>query len=64
MEWQAWYAAGSILMPKSALSQIVPDLRDGGENEDELVASVSTQFQVSRDAARVRLTRLGFLNRS
>jgi Zn-dependent peptidase ImmA (M78 family) len=63
MEWQAWYAAGAILMPKGALSNIVQDLHDVGEDEPEqLVTFISAQFQVSRDAARVRLNRLGFLN--
>jgi hypothetical protein len=65
MEWQAWYAAGAILMPRSALINIVQDLRDVGEDEPEqLVACISSEFQVSRDAAQVRLSRLGFLNRA
>jgi len=65
MEWQAWYAAGAILMPISALRNIVQDLHDVGEDEPEqLVACISAQFQVSRDAARVRLSRLGFLSRA
>jgi Zn-dependent peptidase ImmA (M78 family) len=64
MEWQAWYAAGALLMPKSALSTLVQDLHDIGEHEPEqLFAYVSNQFQVSRDAARVRLSRLGLLSR-
>jgi Zn-dependent peptidase ImmA (M78 family) len=61
MEWQAWYAAGAILMPKSAVRNVVQDLHDIGEDEPEqLVACISAQFQVSRDAAKVRLSRLGF----
>lgn len=64
MEWQAWYAAGALLMPKSALSTLVQDLHDVGEDEPEqLLTYISNQFQVSRDAARVRLNRLGFLHR-
>lgn len=64
MEWQAWYAAGAVLMPKRALSSIVEAFHDMGEDEPEqLLTCISKQFQVSRDAARVRLSRLGFLNR-
>ena len=65
MEWQAWYAAGAILMPKTALSDLVQNLHDIGEDQpDQLVACLSAQFLVSRDAAKVRLSRLGFLNRN
>jgi Zn-dependent peptidase ImmA (M78 family) len=64
MEWQAWYAAGALLMPRSTLNNLVQDLHDLGEDQPEqLLVCVSTQFMVSRDAARVRLCRLGLLNR-
>jgi Zn-dependent peptidase ImmA (M78 family) len=59
MEWQAWYACGGILMPKSALAQSVREFYSGGgEGDESLVAHVAMSFQVSRDAARVRLDRL------
>jgi Zn-dependent peptidase ImmA (M78 family) len=63
MEWQAWYAAGTLLIPKSAVSILVQYLHDFGEDEPEqLFAFISNQFQVSRDEARVRLSRVGLLN--
>jgi len=62
MEWQAWYACGAILMPKTALNQVVRDFyASGNEGIDAMVAHVAAQFQVSRDAARVRLDRLRYM---
>ncbi len=68
MEWQASYAAGAILMPETALRGLVS--RRTGErdtsnpassfSEDSgMVASIAETFDVSEDAARVRLTKLG-----
>jgi len=71
MEWQAGYACGAILMPAShARSAIenyraqtglygpVPASTPQGQNMIELLVE---RFQVSQDAARVRLSVLGFL---
>lgn len=63
MEWQAGYASGAMLMPRSALRAIATDVlgkrarpmlieTPGGEN---LLSAVQQAFRVSRDAARVRL---------
>ena len=66
-EWQAAYGSGAILMPRSALLGVVgspvviPEVSAEGQT---LIARISTGFQVSRDAARVRLTQLGVLKRS
>jgi Zn-dependent peptidase ImmA (M78 family) len=71
MEWQAGYASGAFLMPASALRRYLsafcssrglhtaipvesPDSRD-------MQQAVMEGFQVSADAARVRLLKLGFL---
>jgi Zn-dependent peptidase ImmA (M78 family) len=63
MEWQAWYAAGAVLMPKNAVNSLVGDVQAAKKDApQQLVTRISTQFQVSRDAARVRLTRLGFFD--
>lgn len=61
MEWQAWYACGAILMPKSALREMAKAYYESGAAGDEgLVACAAERFEVSRDAARVRLSRTGF----
>lgn len=66
MEWQARFASGALLMPASELTRVVRsfvethDLAfvDIGTNTDAgraLIANVVQNFQVSADAARVRL---------
>jgi hypothetical protein len=64
-EWQAGYACGAILMPAQRLKQLVADWKSiesfetvGGAAE-ALVNHVATYFQVSRQAASVRLSVLG-----
>ena len=62
MEWQAWYAWGAILMPKSALRETAEGvLRGGAAGDDGPVACTAERFEVSLDAARVRLGRTGFV---
>ncbi len=71
MEWQASYACGALLMPLSVvrkLFQSVIKVRYGlnwvpvdSEQAGELTGKVTEAFDVSTGAARVRLTRLGFL---
>lgn len=72
MEWQAGYACGAILMPACALVEAVKrfredkklpysDLAVDSEIGQQLIATVSSAFQTSRDAARVRLLRKGIL---
>lgn len=66
MEWQAGYISGSLLMPKGTLRRevetflqrsSVPPGQISVESESGLglVARVAEAFEVSRDAARVRL---------
>jgi hypothetical protein len=71
MEWQAGHVSGAVLMPVSAvrrtLARFHEHLGSSGPVRLESVAgqgmiqAVVTGFQVSQDAARVRLTRLGYL---
>lgn len=71
MEWQAGYICGAILMPKSVVVKLC---REYAEKQglygmvsqqtvhgQSLVACIVTAFQVSEDAARVRLFKLGLL---
>lgn len=66
MEWQARFACGALLMPASALTRVVRDFRlrhevppgDIGIDSSfgsALIDAVMDDFQVSQDAARVRL---------
>lgn len=65
MEWQAGYGSGAILMLKDSMVEVVRDyrkanakvgaIRQGSEDERRLVDMVMNRFQVSEDAARVRL---------
>lgn len=71
MEWQAGYVCGAILMPASRVRRLVADYVDQhdlfgsvGENSlhgRALADQLTTAFQVSGDAARVRLHKLGVL---
>ncbi len=72
MEWQACYASGAFLMPRGAMAvRLQPVVAGLGKLtpfhvEDEaaghLIAFVVEAFGVSRDAARTRLTKLGYLS--
>lgn len=66
MEWQAGFACGALLMPQTELTRVVRAFRDAedlkyadiGVNSDagrRLIARIMGEFQVSQDAARVRL---------
>ena len=72
MEWQAGYACGAILIPFGALIATVQAFRAENDLEysnlalgtdagQKLVVRVSTEFQTSKDAARVRLLKKGIL---
>ena len=67
MEWQAGYAAAALLMPESRLSLVVRVCggEDGpapdSEQATSLIQRVSEAFDVSEEAARVRLSQLGQL---
>lgn len=73
MEWQAGYACGAFLMPKSHLIRCVGEFATGmnviypietaSQTGHELTELVAKRFQVSRDAARVRLLQLKYLGK-
>lgn len=71
MEWQANYAMGALLMPRSALADAVAKLggdpdtppRAGSPRGRTTIEAVSRGFGVSRAAARVRLEQHGHLAR-
>jgi Zn-dependent peptidase ImmA (M78 family) len=67
MEWQAAFACGALLMPARAVRTLVPSaiLRRPESSTSSagttLIAQVQERFVVSADAARVRLSKLGYL---
>lgn len=72
MEWQAGYACGALLMPASALRETVracvsargmsvASFAIATREGQELIDAVAAAFEVSRDAARVRLEQRGTL---
>jgi hypothetical protein len=72
MEWQAGYACGAILMPVGALVQTAKRFREdkkipyanltlASDHGQQLIALVTSTFQTSKDAARVRLLKKGVL---
>ena len=70
-EWQAGYASGAMLMPKTHVVRIVGDLQRHHKiygpisantpNGQMLIDAMVEHFAVSRDAGRVRLSILNFL---
>lgn len=71
MEWQAGYACGAVLMPRSHLLGVVAEYQrerglfgptsSSSADGQAMIEVVCGTFQVSRDAARVRLERLAVL---
>lgn len=71
MEWQAGYASGAFLMPLSPLKILLKEcllesgysfpLLDSSPEGQRLVRLTKDTFQISFDAARVRLFQLGYL---
>lgn len=71
MEWQAGYVCGALLMPVSRVRELVGayqeahglfgDVGHAGVHGQTLIAEMQTAFQVSADAARIRLLKLGYL---
>ena len=72
MEWQAGYACGALLMPATALRDEVRGFADArnlppgkvGTSSSQgmaLIGCIAGAFQVSRDAARVRLLQRGYM---
>jgi hypothetical protein len=73
MEWQAAYASGAFLMPRSGLDELMETLHPGRGSEpipdrggpaNELVKEVERRFRVSTEAATVRLLQTGHLGAS
>ena len=71
MEWQAGYVCGALLMPKLSLAHVVGAYQErhgifgsvsaAGTHGRALIEKVTKAFQVSTEAARVRLAKLGYL---
>jgi hypothetical protein len=71
MEWQAGYASGAVLMPKSHVVKTVGTIQQNlgiygsvppkSDNGGCLISGIMKDFKVSRDAAIVRLKILKFL---
>ena len=71
MEWQAGYVSGALLMPISMIRKtagafqeqhgIFGPVASATAEAAALIARVRSTFQVSADAARVRLTKLELL---
>ena len=71
LEWQAGYASGAFLMPLSSIKEIVHQINNdtntygkvsaASEIGRKMIAKVQSMFDVSEDAARVRLLKLDFI---
>jgi hypothetical protein len=72
MEWQAGFACGAFLMPAGTLRETIRRFMDqrkaavarfavASTEGQTLISAVASQFEVSRDAARVRLSQRGAL---
>jgi Zn-dependent peptidase ImmA (M78 family) len=71
IEWQAGYVCGALLMPKSHVLATVSAYCDRYRCHDRIIAGtgypdqvaehISREFQVSQEAARVRITQLGVI---
>ncbi|MDR7039119.1 hypothetical protein J2X36_003892 [Methylobacterium sp. BE186] len=71
MEWQAGYASGAYLMPRSAVRDLLrphidaagtlPPFHVADPLAAALIDKVVSRFAVSQDAAKVRLLKLGYL---
>jgi Zn-dependent peptidase ImmA (M78 family) len=75
MEWQAGFACGALLMPKTELTRVVQAFREAenlrfadididSDASRRLTARVTAEFHVSQDAARVRLEERRLITRN
>lgn len=72
LEWQASYASGAFLIPITYLRQIAGDflkeqgyyrsVMTGSSEADILIQRIADSFDVSWDAAKVRLSQQGYLS--
>jgi Zn-dependent peptidase ImmA (M78 family) len=76
LEWQAGYACGAFLVPKTALDAVVREFAGAGRDSDQpaplffrtaaaraLARRVQCAFDISAQAAQVRLAQAGFVTR-
>ena len=73
MEWQAGYAGGALLMPITPLKEMVDNsFREWGVEKRvefasnrhfDLIDRIAKAFEVSKDAAGIRLLKLGYTER-
>ena len=71
MEWQAGYVSGALLMPVSSLKELIHanltkwsmfgSVATESAESVKLIGLARERFDVSREAARARLSQLGFL---
>jgi Zn-dependent peptidase ImmA (M78 family) len=71
MEWQAGYVCSALLMPVTAFRRAVSDyqekhklfgpIAERTEHAAALIGAIRTEFQVSAEAARVRLRQFRYL---
>ena len=66
MEWQANYFSSAILMPKCAVQLVAnkypyKSLMENPVNRARLVSDVSNTFDVSTEAAVIRLKAMGYI---
>ncbi|HTV93782.1 MAG TPA: ImmA/IrrE family metallo-endopeptidase [Verrucomicrobiae bacterium] len=70
MEWQASFTAGCLLMPSAAMRQVMLTLRGDALQQPlylddsftiDVITDVARAFDVSEDAAKVRLIQTGFV---
>jgi hypothetical protein len=74
MEWQAGYVGGAVLMPRTLLGDLFRNSLPAKDNRQwlpndseiarELILRTAEEFDVSTDAARVRLLKLGYIQYS
>jgi hypothetical protein len=60
-EWQANKGMAALLMPRPLFAELARHEKDAGRTESDLVAWLATTFAVSRQAAGIRLSTLGFV---
>ena len=71
IEWQAGYAGGALLMPITAVGELVEEsfrewgiarrIEPGTDAHRDLIDRVAAAFGVSKDAAKTRLMKLGYV---
>lgn len=71
MEWQVGYAGAALLMPITPVKDLVSEsllewgveepIGPDSDHHGDLIASLAESFAVSKDAAKTRLSKLGYL---